>query len=86
MFEKIFKGDGELHTASWEAQKWLRENGYSYGPMERDNPIAVLKGADHDLPKWTNLPDDLKEKVDGKLHVTMKGDARLVLNEEPSYN
>lgn len=83
MFEKIFKGNGEVHYASNQARKWLSDNGYIYGATERNEPIAVMKGEGPLLPKWRNIPDDLKEKLDGKLHVTMDGDAMLILNEEP---
>jgi hypothetical protein len=55
----------------YEAESWLREQGYVYGSLCVDAPIAVRKGEDfshYDLPeKWKNFSDEDKANCDGVL-------------------
>jgi hypothetical protein len=55
----------------YEAQSWLREQGYVYGSLCGDAPIAIRKGEDfshYDLPeKWRNFSDEDKAHCDGVL-------------------
>lgn len=59
---KVFKADGDF-GAFYAAEKWVRENGYSVGSMERDRPIGLAKG-DYYISKWRNLGED-KLLLDG---------------------
>lgn len=67
---KTFKADGDF-KAFYAAENWLRENGYSTGSMERDEPIGIAKG-DCYISKWRNLGED-KDLLDG---VIARGDKR----------
>jgi hypothetical protein len=67
---KTFKA-GEDFDAFYAAEKWLRENGYSIGSMEREKPIGIAKG-DCYISKWRNLGED-KARLDG---VIASGDKR----------
>ena len=67
---KTFKAHGNFE-AFYAAEKWLRENGYSVGSMERDAPIGIAKG-DCYISKWRNLGND-KTLLDG---VIVEGDKR----------
>jgi hypothetical protein len=61
---KEFKADGTFESLR-AAQLWLTTNGYSYGSLCRDEPVAIMKG-DYDIPqKWRNIHDSFKNKVDG---------------------
>lgn len=55
----------------YEAESWLREQGYVYGSLCGDALIAVRKGEDfshYDLPeKWKNFSDEDKAYCDGVL-------------------
>lgn len=66
IFEKTFKGDGSTFGAAYEAEKWLRDNGYSVGPMCVGYPQAVLKG-NFAIAKWRNLTREERLAVDGTL-------------------
>lgn len=46
------------------AKKWLTENGYSYGSMQRDAPIGIVKG-DCLIEKWRNIEDFELAELDG---------------------
>lgn len=54
-----------------EAESWLLEQGYVYGSLCGDAPIAIRKGEDfshYDLPeKWKNFSDEDKAYCDGVL-------------------
>ncbi len=60
---KVFEVEGTFNS-KYAAEKWLHDNGYSYGSSERENPIAVMKG-EYELPqKWSNISKMGKEVVD----------------------
>ena len=42
--EELFKHDGTTFGAHYAAEKWLRENGFSYGPSSHDGPAGIVKG------------------------------------------
>lgn len=83
IFEKIFKGSGETFSAKWEAEKWLSDNGYSYGSSCVCSPQGVVKG-DAIISKWRNMTNKERNLMDGRLYSDREGDARLVLNHEPT--
>lgn len=83
MFELIFQGDGEPHSATYEAQKWLTSNGYSYGSPSIDGPIGVVIGEGHYISKWRNMNRAEKASMDGKLYTCRTGPAKLVLKKPP---
>ena len=56
--KKVFDKTGDF-AAFQEAENYLKENGYSWGSMQRDDPIGIMKG-DYDIAKWRNL--SAKEK------------------------
>lgn len=59
---KTFKA-GDDFEAFYAAEKWLEDNGYSSGSMERERPIGIAKG-DCYISKWRNLGQD-KALLDG---------------------
>lgn len=63
--EKIdFKKEGTFESL-YAAQRWCTENGYSYGSLSRDQPVAIQKG-DYDLPqKWPNMSAEGRKHADG---------------------
>lgn len=67
----------------WAAEKWLHENGYSYGSPCRTQPIAIRKGK-YDLPqKWKNFDEEDKELVDGVLLTSFReGPATVIIFED----
>lgn len=82
-YEKIFKGDGSTFSALYEAEKWLSDNGYSYGPMSRQAGQGVLKGSGINIAKMHNLTKKEIKELDGVLYAGREGDARLLLKEPP---
>jgi hypothetical protein len=67
-----FNGDGSDFSAGCEAEKWLRENGYSYGYMQGCSPRAIAKG-DIEIEKWRNIS---REEKDNVIDGYMDGDPR----------
>ena len=55
------------------ATAWLDEQGYSYGPIQRSEPIAVLRG-DVWIAKWRSLDDTELAALDGVIEC--EGDFR----------
>lgn len=84
-FQKIFKGDGSTFGATYEAEAWLRDNGYSYGSSCVCSPQGVLKG-DYCISKWRNLSMKERSEMDGLLHAGRDQDARLVLKQGPAIS
>lgn len=68
--KKEFAESGDF-AAYYAAEKWLLENGYSSGSMQRDDPIGIMKGA-YSISKWRNLSTADKKA----LHGIMTGDKR----------
>lgn len=49
----------------YDACKYLKDSGYSYGSMCGNRPIAIKKG-EYDLPqKWKNFTTYGKSQIDG---------------------
>lgn len=65
-FEQV--GDFAAYHA---ACKWLDDNGYSHGSMQRDDPIGIMRG-DYSIAKWRNL----SPKEVSALHGRITGDKR----------
>ncbi|TDF42481.1 hypothetical protein EYS14_03600 [Alteromonadaceae bacterium M269] len=82
-FEKYFEGDGTTFSAKYEAENWLRDNGYSYGSSCVNGPQGVIKGEAY-ISKWYNLSVEEREEMDGALYADREGPARLVLNHVPT--
>ncbi len=68
--EVIFDQKGDF-VAIRAAEQWCRDNGYSYGSMQRDDPIGLMKG-DYSIAKWRNLSANEIKQLDG----TITGDKR----------
>lgn len=62
---KTFESNGESFAAHRNATKWLNDQGYSIGSMERDKPIGVAKGEFY-ISKWSKLGYD-RSKLDGAM-------------------
>ena len=83
-FTKTFQTDPDnCFGATYAAEAWLRENGYSYGPSQRGAPRAIMKG-DVSIAKWKNLTGREKSFVDGRLLTGRDQDAVIKLSETPA--
>jgi len=82
MFTKTFTEQGTfnaLHTA----EKWLTENGYSYGATSCMHPVPVLKG-DWLIAKWKNLTKKEIAQLDGRIDGNWReGPVTVYLKEAP---
>lgn len=65
-----FRDVGDFR-ASDAAERFLRERGYSVGPMQCGAPRGILKG-DFGIGKWRNLNKQERAELDG----VMEGDFR----------
>lgn len=83
-FEKIFHGDGSTFSAKYEAERWLKDNGYSVGSSCVMHPQGVLKGDGICIAKMRNLTKKEISQLDGFLYADREGDARLVLKQAPA--
>jgi len=79
MQEIIFKANGDF-GAYYAACDWLKENGYSYGSMQRHDPVGVVKG-DYHIAKWRNLSKSDIEALDGTMHPCRGGDCVVRLKQ-----
>ena len=64
-------------------KKYLADNGFSIGAMQRDYPMAVQKG-DVMISKWRNLDHRERQLVDGVVEAVggfRMGAARLTLSD-----
>ena len=68
--KKTFNQTGTFEAIR-TAEKWLADNGYSYGSMQGRDPIGILKG-DIYIPKWRNIPAYGRKKLDGTITGTDK--------------
>ena len=68
-----FKSTGRDFGALSDAEAWLRQNGFSYGALERVAPIAIVRG-ECQLSKWSGLSKAEKATVDGVIEC--EGDFR----------
>jgi hypothetical protein len=64
--KKTFPNTGSDFSGLYAAKDWLAENGYSYGSLQRGDPIGVLKG-DFAIAKWRNLNQKEVDELDGVL-------------------
>jgi hypothetical protein len=78
---KVFKSTGEDFSGITQAESWLKDNGYSFGSMQRSNPIGVVKG-DAYISKWFNMTPNDKLSLDGTLTGDYRnGDVTLTLKD-----
>lgn len=62
--EKRFNVSGTFESL-YAAEKFLSTNGYSYGSLCRNEPVAIRKG-EYDLTqKWKNFTKDDEAAIDG---------------------
>ncbi|HEX8595365.1 MAG TPA: hypothetical protein VF682_19150 [Pseudomonas sp.] len=81
-FTKTFTEPGTFQ-ALYAAQRWLDENGYSYGPGSAMHPVPVLKG-DFIIAKWKNLTRKEIAQLDGKIDGNFReGPVTVTLKVEP---
>lgn len=66
----LFNESGDFAALN-AAQKWCRDNGISYGSLQRDDPVGLMVG-DYDIAKWRNLSATDRAELDG----TLTGDKR----------
>ena len=57
-------GDFEALRA---AEKWCKENGYSYGSLQRDANVGIMHG-DCYISKWRSLSPQEQDQLDGYIH------------------
>lgn len=62
----IFRNTGEDYSGFVSAILWLRDNGYSYGFMEKNNPIGIIKGK-WMIQKWSRISENQKRILDGTI-------------------
>ena len=75
---EVFEIEGDFQS-HWAAERWLTENGYSYGSSCIFSPIAIVKG-EYDLPqKWKNMTAKERSSVDGILESGRSGKAKITL-------
>lgn len=60
----LFKSDGTAFSALYKCQKYLDENEYSYGSLQRRDPSGVKKG-NHEIPKWRYIDESSISMLDG---------------------
>lgn len=80
-FDRI---EGKTFGALYDAEKWLKRNGYSYGSLCREMPVAIQNG-EYDLPqKWKNFKKEDKQKADGVMIAGdwREGAVRVILFEQ----
>lgn len=81
--EKVFNEPGTFKSM-WAAERWLSENGYSFGSTTHgNNPVAIRKG-EYDLPqKWNNFTKSGKASVDGVMVSSdwREGSVKVILFE-----
>jgi hypothetical protein len=75
----VFEGNGEDFSAHHEAEKFIRDNGGSYGSMERGAPIGVIMKKDVLISKWRNLSKQDRASLDGVLESGRNAPATLFL-------
>jgi hypothetical protein len=71
MLKIEFRDEGDF-AAYEKACKWCKDNGVSYGSMQRDEPIGLMYG-DVSIAKWLNL----SKSEQNELHGTMTGQKRV---------
>lgn len=66
MTREEFENNGVVFSALRSAEKYLKDKGYSVGPMCGDEPIGFLRG-DYNIMKWRNLSESDRFQLDGKI-------------------
>lgn len=66
----VFDQEGDFN-AFYAAQAWCDENGISYGSMQRNDPIGLMRG-NYFISKWRYIEKKERDELDG----TMTGDMR----------
>lgn len=72
-----FENTGQTFGAMYAAERWLYENGYSYGSTDRGSYVPIVKG-EYNLPqKWYNLSKSDIENLSGVIHSTDYRDGKV---------
>ncbi len=58
-------GDGSAFSALAEADRWAKGRGWSVGPPERSEPIALGRFDRRETPKWRYLKPRERAALDG---------------------
>lgn len=67
-YTKQFQQTGQTFGAMYNAQKWLSDNGYSYGSTDLSSYVPIVKG-EYDIPqKYRNLSKSDIENISGVIH------------------
>lgn len=85
-YTKQFQPTGQTFGAMYNAQKWLSDNGYSYGSTSVGADVPVVKG-EYDIPqKWHNLSKSDIEGLSGVIHSIdyREGVVEVRLFEQPT--
>lgn len=72
---KVFGGKKDDFQNYYDACAWLKKNGYSYGSMQREAPIGVMKG-EFSISKWRGMSEYEKNRLDGTIEF-LDGDPRF---------
>ena len=80
MEQKVFNADGDF-GAYYAACEWLKQNGFSYGSMQRDDPMGIMRG-DWDIAKWRNLSASDKNSPDGQMLFARGGKCTVSIKPE----
>lgn len=80
MEQKAFDADGDF-GAYYAACEWLKQNGFSYGSMQRDDPMGIMKG-DWEIAKWRNLSESDKKSLDGQMSFVRGGKCTVSIKHE----
>lgn len=65
-FTKSFENTGDDWSGYSAAIKFLEKHGFSYGSMQREDPIGLVKG-DVLISKWRNLDKKDIKALDGMI-------------------
>lgn len=81
--EKVFPNTGIEFSAINDAEKWLKENGYSVGPMDATAHKCAIFHGNYVIGKWRNLDHKEKDSIDGILTYSdaRNGEVKVVLYE-----
>ena len=69
---KRFEHTGEDWSGLIAAEHWLRFNGYSFGSMQRGEPIGVVKGKCV-ISKWHSMTKREHRQLDGTIKAAGDG-------------
>lgn len=63
---KVFTGTKDFEALD-KARLWLKENGYSYGPLQADAPTGILFGS-FEISKWRGMSKSEVAELDGTMN------------------